>query len=141
MDKKLHFFGSGAMVGPIISMVTQSKMDDKILKAIMTFKLDQHHEKIYDNPNDLLLAGFSAAFILPLIRSYESSEGYKYFFRGEVVDEIIGISHTALVYAIGDYLGVPQGTGSGYTGRGFAMRAVIDEINKLLSEKTDPSSR
>ena len=116
-------------------------MDDRILKAIMTFKLDQHHEKIYDNPNDLLLAGFPASFIIQLIRSYESSEDYKYFFRGEVVGEIIGISHAALVFAIGDYLGVSQGTGSGFTGRGFAMRAVIDEINNLLSEKTDPSSR
>ena len=111
-------------------------MEDKILKALKTFELDQHHEKIYDNPNDLLIAGFPAAFILPLIRSFESSEGYKYFCRGQVVDEMIGVTHPGLVYAIGEYVGVPQGTGTGYTGRGFAMRAVIDEINKILDEKS-----
>ena len=80
----------------------------------------------------LIDAGFSAEFLLPLVRAFHSSDGYRYFRRGELVDEMIGISHLSLVYAIGDRLGVPPDVGSRYTGRGFAMQAVIEAIKSLL---------
>jgi|TARA_Y100000310_G_scaffold94317_1_gene91940 hypothetical protein len=108
-------------------------------KAIRQFELDQHHEKIYDDPNELIEAGFPADFLLPLISVYKSSDYYRYFRREEFVDEMIGISHLALIYAIADYLGVPEGTGSRFTGRGFAMRATIRAINSILSESSEPS--
>lgn len=110
-------------------------MSNDLLKAIRDFKLDQHHEKIYTDPNKLIIEGFPAKFLLPLIRTFQSADGYKYFHQGNIVDEMIGISHPALIYAIADYLGVPPDTGSGFTGRGFAMRAVIDAIQKRLSER------
>ncbi len=42
------------------------------------------------------------------------------------------VEQVSLVYAIGRRLGVPEDTGSGFTGSGFAMRAVIDAINAAL---------
>ena len=54
----------------------------------------------------------------------------------EIVNEMIGIRHIALIYAIARYLGVPPSTGSQFTGRGFAMRANIEAIRKVLDERT-----
>jgi hypothetical protein len=109
-------------------------MSGSILTALETFQLDEHHEKIYADPNELIRAGFPASFLLPLIRVFESTDTYKYFCDGKVVDELIGISHLALVCAIADHMGVPPDVGQGLTGRGFAMRAKIDGIQKLLDE-------
>jgi len=110
-------------------------VNNSIVKAIQAFDLDQSHEKIYDDPNILIEAGFPATFILPLICSFHSTDGHKYFRRGKIVDEMIGISHVTLINAIAEYLGVPPDTGSDFTGRGFAMRANIDTIRKILSER------
>jgi hypothetical protein len=68
------------------------------------------------------------------MRVFESDEGYKYFRNGKIVDEMIGISHLSLIYAIAEHLGVPPGHSSGFTGRGFAMRANIDAIRKILDD-------
>lgn len=108
---------------------------DSFRKAVEQFDLNQHHEKIYDDPNILIDAGFSAEFLLPLVRAFHSSDGYQYFRRGELVDEMIGISHMSLVYAIGERLGVPSDAGSEFTGRGFAMRAVIEAIKSLFGNQ------
>jgi hypothetical protein len=115
-------------------------VSDDVLKAIRAFDLDQHHEKIYDDPNDLIDAGFPADFLVPLIRAFRSTKGYQYFRRGKLVKEMIGISHLSLVYAIAEHLGVPPETGSGFTGRGFAMRAKIDAIRVILG-RHDMGSR
>jgi hypothetical protein len=88
-----------------------------IVTALNAFQLDQNHERIYTDPNELVEAGFPASFLLPLMRVFKSSEGYKYFRVGKIADEMIGISHLSLVYAIAEHLGVPPGTGSGFTGR------------------------
>jgi hypothetical protein len=109
-------------------------MRGSILTALETFQLDQHHEKIYADPNELIRAGFPASFLLPLIRVFESTDTYKYFCDGKVVDELIRISHLPLVYAIADHIGVAPDVGRGFTGRGFAMRAKIEGIQKLLDE-------
>lgn len=105
-----------------------------ILNAIQEFELDQNHNKIYDNPNKLINVGFPADFLLPLIRVFKSTDG-PYFWRGKIVDEMIGISHLTFIYAIAEYLGVPSHIGSEFTGSGFAMRAKIDAIRKILSER------
>jgi hypothetical protein len=115
--------------------VEAAQMSDDVLDAIQVFKLDQHHEKIYTDPNELLNKGFPADFLLPLISIFRSTEGYQYFHQGKRMGEMIGIRHSALIYAIAEYLGVPPDTGSGFTGRGFAMRAVIDAIHKTLNER------
>ena len=86
-------------------------MSGNIIQALKTFKLDQHHEKIYGDPNELIEAGFPAWFLLPLIKVFESSEGYKYFHKGTIVSELIGISHLSLIYAIADHLGIPPDAG------------------------------
>ena len=112
-------------------------MKTKIRNALNTFEIDQHHEKIYDNPNDLIDAGFPAEFLLPLINVFQSSEEYKYFRNGKIVNEMIGISHLSLVYAIAKSFGVPSDVGSGFTGRGFAMRAKIEAIQKILREQKE----
>jgi hypothetical protein len=112
----------------------------EICKALHTFKLDQHYETIYDNPNDLIDAGFPAAFLLPLIIVFQSAEGYRYCCRAKNVDEMIGISHHSLVCAIAESLGVPSGTGSGFTGRGFAMRAKLEAIQEILREQQESNS-
>lgn len=109
-------------------------MSGNIHKAIKVFQLDRHHERIYDDPNELIEAGFPAEFLLPLIRVFTSSEGYKYHRRGTLVDEMIGISHAALVYAIAVHLGIPSDTGSTFTGRGFRLQANIDAIRKPLDD-------
>lgn len=109
-------------------------MANNIFKAIVKFELDQPHEKIYDDPNELIDADFPAAFLLPLIKTFQSTDEYQYFRRGKPVDEMIGISHAALVYAIAEHLGVPPNIGSNFTGRGFAMRANIDAIREILSQ-------
>lgn len=114
-------------------------MNSNILKAIQTFELNQYHEKIYDDPNELIDAGFPADFILPLISAFQSNDGYQYYRRGKIVNEMIGISHPILIYAIADYLGVPPDTGSEFTGRGFSMQANIDAIRKILSERARDS--
>ena len=110
-------------------------MNSNILKAIQAFELDHHHEKIFDNPNELIAAGFPASFLLPLINVFRSSDGYQYFRNSKAVDEMIGIRHAALIYAIAEHLGVPPDTGSHFTGRGSAMRANIDAIREILSEQ------
>lgn len=110
-------------------------MSENLLRALQTFKLDQHHEKIYADANELIEAGFPASFLSPLIRCFESGTNYVYHWEGKIVDELIGISHLSLVYAIADYLGVPPETGSRFTGRGFAMEAKIGAIQELLKER------
>ncbi len=105
---------------------------DAFRRAVKQFNLDENHGKIHEDPNELIKAGFSAEFLLPLIKTFRSSASYVYFCRGEFIAEMIGISHLSLVYAIGHRLGVPENTGAGFTGRGFAMRAVIDAINAAL---------
>lgn len=109
-------------------------MSGNIIEALQTFELDQHHEKIYVDPNELIEAGFPAFFLLPLIKVFESSNGYQYFRHGKNVNELIGISHQSLIYAIAAHVGVPPGTGSGFTGSGFAMRANIDAIREVLDQ-------
>lgn len=111
-------------------------MNSNILNAVQTFNLDQHHEKIFDDPNELIDAGFPANFLLPLINAFQSGDGFQYYRDERPVSEMIGISHRALIYAIAEHLGVPLGTGSHFTGRGFAMRENIDAIRKILSEWT-----
>jgi hypothetical protein len=54
--------------------------------------LDQNHNRIYADPNELIEAGFPASFLLPLIKAFASSEGHKYFWDGTIVSEMIGIS-------------------------------------------------
>jgi hypothetical protein len=118
---------------PVISLSkAEETMSANIIQALQTFELDQHHEKIYVDPNELIEAGFPAFFLLPLIKVFESSDGYKYFRDGKIVNEMIGISHLSLIYAIANHVGVPPGTGSNFTGSGFAMQANIDEIRKIL---------
>jgi hypothetical protein len=112
----------------------ETLMSENLLRALQTFKLDQHHEKIYADANELIEAGFPASFLLPLIRCFESGTNYVYHWEGKIVDELIGISHLSLVYAIADYLGVPAEIGSRFTGRGFAVEAKIDAIQELLKE-------
>ena len=90
---------------------------------------------------DVIEAGFPASFLLPLIRCFESGTNYGYHWEGKFVDELIGISHPSLVYAIADYLGVPSETGSRFTGRGFAMEAKIDAITGLLIAQSLRQSR
>jgi hypothetical protein len=107
-------------------------MKSEIVRALQTFELDQNHERIYSDPNELIEAGFPASFLLPLIRVFESNGGYKYFRKGKIVAEMIGISHLSIIYGIADHLGVPPETGSGFTGRGFAMRANIEAIRNIL---------
>jgi hypothetical protein len=107
-------------------------MSGSIIKALETFNLDQHHEKIYADPNELIKAGFPAFFVLPLMRIFDSSDAYKYFTGEKVVEELIGVSHLALVYAIAEAIGVPPEIGRGFTGCGFAMRAKVDGIRKVL---------
>ena len=109
-------------------------MKGDILHALQTFELDQNHGRIYTDPNELIESGFSASFLLPLIKTFESSEGYKYFREGKIVAEMIGISHLSLIYAIADHLGVLPDTGTRFRGSGFAMRANIDAIRKILSD-------
>jgi hypothetical protein len=100
----------------------RAHLDEKIIEALRTFNLDEHHELIYDDVNVLIDAGFPASFIFPLIQIFQSSSGYFFHWRGKVVNELIGIRHSSLVYAIAHQLSVPANTGS-ITGRGFAMRA------------------
>jgi hypothetical protein len=107
-------------------------MTSNIDLAIRSFDLDQSHTKIYADPNELIEAGFPASFLLPLIRAFASSEGYKHFWRGRIVSEMIGISHRALIAAIARHVGVPDEVGSGFTGRGFAMQAQIEAIRETL---------
>jgi hypothetical protein len=68
------------------------------------------------------------------IRVFESTDTDKYFRDGKIVDKLIGISHLALVYAIADHIGLPRDIGRGFTGSGFAMRAKIDGIRRLLDK-------
>jgi hypothetical protein len=110
-------------------------MSKGIDEAIRQFDIDQSHSKIYDDPNDLIEMGFPASFLLPLIKVYQSSDDYKYFCRGEIVNELIGISHFAIVAAIANHLGIPPDIGSQFTGRGFAMHAIIDAIRLALKDK------
>jgi hypothetical protein len=107
-------------------------MTGNIDLAIRSFDLDQSHAKIYADPNELIESGFPASFLLPLIRAFSSSEGYKYLWRGRIVSEIIGISHGALISAIACHVGVPDD--SGFTGRGFSMQAQIEAIRKILEQ-------
>ncbi len=105
-----------------------------VFKAIQALDLHQHHETIHD-PNELIDTGFPAIFLLPLISIYDSSGRYQYFRCGTPVQEIIGISHLDLIYAFAKYLGVSSEVGLGFTGRGFAMNAIIDAINDILREE------
>jgi hypothetical protein len=105
------------------------------MQALHTFDLDQHHEKVYADPNELIDAGFPASFLLPLLKVFASGDGRVFFRNGNPVGEMIGISHLSLVYAVASHLGVPPGTGSQFTGRGFAMRANIDAIREVLDSQ------
>jgi len=109
-------------------------MSGNIIEALQTFVLDQHHEHIYVDPNELIEAGFPAFFLLPLVKVFETSERYQLFRSGKNVNEMIGISHLSLIYAIAAHVGVPPDTGSSFTGRGFAMRANIDAIREVLDQ-------
>jgi hypothetical protein len=111
-----------------------AKSNIAILKAISAFDLHQYHETIHD-PNDLIDAGYPAHFLLPLISIYDSSGRYQYFRCDKPVQEIIGISHLDLIYALADYLSVPPEIGLGFTGRGFTMNAKIEAICEILSRK------
>jgi hypothetical protein len=124
---------------PSAADIRETLMSDNIIRALKTFKLDQHHEKIYDNPNELIEAGFPASFLVPLIKVFESSDGYKYFRKGTIVDEMIGISHLSLIYAIVKHLGLPTDVGSNHTGRGFAMQENIDAIRIYLTKHGEPT--
>ena len=64
-------------------------MSENLLRALQTFKLDQHHEKIYADPNELIEAGVPASFLLPLIRCFESGTNYGYHWEGKFVDGLI----------------------------------------------------
>ncbi len=103
-------------------------------RVVKQFDLGKNHRTIYEDPNELIKAGFSAEFLLPLIGTFRSSASYVYYCRGEIIAEMIGISHLSLVYAIGRRLGVPEDTGRGFTGSGFAMQSVIDAINAALKD-------
>ncbi len=107
-----------------------------ILKAIQALDLHQHHETIHD-PNELIDGGFPANFLLPLIRIFDSSGRYQYVRQGRLVEEMIGISHLNLIYAVADYLGVSSEVGLGFTGRGFSMNAKIDAIESILNKTKD----
>jgi hypothetical protein len=109
-------------------------VDNDIIRALRSFDLDQSHDKVYADPNELVQNGFPSSFLLPLITNFESSDEYVYFWEGNVVRELIGISHASLVYAIAKHVGVPSEMGSRFTGRGFAMRAVIDAIRDILAK-------
>jgi hypothetical protein len=104
------------------------------LRATQAFKLDRHHELIYDDPNELIEAGFPGSFLLPLVRVFQSGNGHIYHRRGTIVDEMIGISHAALICAIADRIGVPPTMGIGYSGRGFELGEKIEAIRKVLAE-------
>jgi hypothetical protein len=108
-------------------------MNRNLDEAIRSFDLTPNHRTIYDDPNELITQGFPAAFLLPLITIFESGNKEVYYRRGEVVEEMIGISHPALISAIAEYLGVPEDVGSAFTGRGFAMNAQVDAIRKILN--------
>jgi hypothetical protein len=110
-------------------------MNGSILTALETFKLDQDHKKIYADPNELVRAGFPASFLLPLMRIFETTDTDIYFCDGKIVDSLIGIGHLTLVYAIADHIGVLSDIGRGFTGSGFAMRAKIDGIQRLLDKR------
>ena len=90
------------------------------------------HNKVYHDPNILIEQGFEAEFVLPLIQLFKSSPDYVYFCKGDIVDELIGVSHARLIYAIADYLKISKKVGTGYTGKGFAMQAVIEAIKRKL---------
>lgn len=107
-------------------------MNEEFLKAVREFNLHQSHNKIYTDPNELITNGFSADFLLPLVKTFKSTDGMMYLYRGNLVDEMIGISHLSLVCSIGKRLGVPPETGSMCTGRGFAMEEIIEEIMRIL---------
>jgi hypothetical protein len=109
-------------------------MSGNIMHALKTFELQQSHEMVYTDPNVLIEAGFPAFFLRPLIDVFESSEGYKYFRDGKIVDEMIGISHLRLIYEIAAHVGVPPNTGRQSIGRGFAMQANIEAIRIALEE-------
>jgi len=107
-------------------------MNNAIVRAVQRFDLNQSHNYVHDDPNELIKIGFPASFLLPLIRVLQSSTGYNYFWRGQIVDEMIGIPHITLVYAIAEHLGISPDIGSNFTGRGFAMQAVVDAIQQIL---------
>jgi hypothetical protein len=111
-----------------------ARSNNAILKAISALDLHQHHETIHE-PNDLTAFGLPAHFLSPLISVYDSSGRYQYLRCGIPVQEIIGISHLDLIYALADYLGVPSEIGLGFTGRGFAINAKIEVICEILSRK------
>ena len=77
-------------------------------QAIRSFDLTLNHRTIYDDPNELIAKGFPAEFLLPLINTFKSGDWYKYYWRGELVDEMIGIGHGALVSAIASILVSPM---------------------------------
>jgi hypothetical protein len=106
-------------------------------QAIRTFDLSSNHRTIYD-PNDLIAEGFPATFLLPLIGVFESDNSYIYYLRGKIVEQMIGVSHVALVSAIAKHLGLPDDIGSGFTGGGFRLDAIVSAIRKVLSNDDGP---
>lgn len=103
-----------------------------MIKAIRSAIEYLDHGKVYHDPNFLISQGFDADFILPLIQVFKSSPDYVYFYKMEIVEELIGVSHPRLIYAIADYLKIPKDVGANYTGRGFAMQAVIEAIKEEI---------
>lgn len=111
-------------------------MSNKIDRAIRSFELQRSHSTIYSDPNVLVEAGFPGSFLLPLIEAFKSTETYKYYRDGKFVNEMIGISHGALISAIAKHLGVPDTAGQGLTGRGFVMQAEIEGIHQVLNDNS-----
>ncbi|MBU1647766.1 MAG: hypothetical protein KJ846_06745 [Proteobacteria bacterium] len=106
-----------------------------MIEAIRNAIKNVNHNKVYPDPNVLIKQGFDAEFILPLIEVFKSTPDYVYVYEMELVQELIGVSHLRLIYAIADHLKIPKGVGANYTGRGFAMQAVIEAIeNELATE-------
>lgn len=107
------------------------------IEAIRNAIKNVNHNEVYHDPNILINQGFTAEFILPLVQVFKSTPDYVYFYKMEPVQELIGVSHLHLIYAIADYLKIPKDVGANYTGRGFSMQAKIEAIKKELVAEND----
>lgn len=107
-------------------------MSVNIDDAIRNFAFAEGHRTIYHDPNALIAQGFPASILVPLIEAFASDAGEMYFYCGKPVDELIGISHSRIVYAIAQHLGISGDVGGQYTGRGFQLQAMIDAIQHKL---------
>lgn len=105
----------------------KSEIAKRTEAALTGFELDDNHRRVWD-PNALVAKGFPAEVVIGATRVFKSEEGYLLYHLGEVADEFIGVGHSAFVWEIAKALGVDTSGASQFTGRGFAMRAVIDAI-------------